>query len=70
MKNVITNLNNLKSKVDKLDLDKLVPVPLDFSNLIDLVKSDVAKKYVYNAKIKNIEDKILDITILSTKSYS
>ena len=70
MKNVITNLNNLKSKVDKLDLDKLVPVPLDFSNLIDVVKSDVAKKYVYNAKIKNIEDKILDITILSTKSYS
>ena len=70
MKNVITSLNNLKSKVDKLDLDKLVPVPLDFSNLIDVVKSDVAKKYVYNAKIKNIEDKILDITILSTKSYS
>ena len=70
MKNVITNLNNLKSKVDKLDLDKLVPVPLDFSNLTDVVKSDIAKKYVYNAKIKNIEDKILDITILSTKSYS
>ena len=70
MKNVITSLNNLKSKVDKLDLDKLVPAPLDFSNLIDVVKSDVAKKYVYNAKIKNIEDKILDITILSTKSYS
>ena len=70
MKNVITNLNNLKSKVDKLDLDKLVPAPLDFNNLIDVVKSDVAKKYVYNAKIKNIEDKILDITILSTKSYS
>ena len=70
MKNVITNLNNLKSKVDKLDLDKLVPVPLDFSNLTDVVKGDIAKKYVYNAKIKNIEDKILDITILSTKSYS
>ena len=70
MKNVITNLNNLKSKVDKLDLDKLVPVPLDFSYLTDVVKSDIAKKYVYNAKIKNIEDKILDITILSTKSYS
>ena len=28
-----TNLNNLKSKVDKLDVDKLVPVPVDLSKL-------------------------------------
>ena len=28
LKNVATNLNNLKSKVDKLDVDKLVPVPV------------------------------------------
>ena len=27
LKNVPTNLNNLKNKVDKLDLVKLVPVP-------------------------------------------
>ena len=26
-----TNLANLKTKVDKLDIDKLVPVPLDLS---------------------------------------
>ena len=26
-----TNLANLKSKVDKLDIDKLVPVPTDLS---------------------------------------
>ena len=47
MKNVPTNLSNLKSKVDKLDVDKLVPVPLDLSKL-----SDVVKKDLYNAKIK------------------
>ena len=62
MKNVLTNLNNLKSKVEKLDVDKLVPVPGDLSKLGDLVKTYVAKKDVYNAKIKNIEDKIPDIT--------
>ena len=28
-----TNLANLKTKVDKLDIDKLVPVPLDMSKL-------------------------------------
>ena len=58
----------MKSKVDKLDVDKLVPVPVDLSKLSDVVKNDVVKKDVYNAKIKDIEDKILDITNLATKS--
>ena len=68
LKNVPTNLSNLKSKVDKLDVDKLVPVPVDLSKLSDVVKNDVIKKDVYNAKIKNIEDKIPDITNLATKT--
>ena len=67
LKNVPTNLSNLKSKVDKLDVHKLVPVPFDLSKLSDVVKNDVIKKDVYNAKIKNIEDKIHDITNLATK---
>ena len=36
-----TNLANLKSEVDKLDIDKLVPVPVDLSKLSDVVKNDV-----------------------------
>ena len=59
MKNVRTNLSYMKSKVDKLDVDKLVPVPVNLSKLSDVVKNDVVKKDIYNAKIKNIEDKIL-----------
>ena len=66
LNNVSTNLNNLKSKIDKLDVDKLVPVPVDLCKLSDAVKIDVVKKYVYNPKIKNIEDKIPDITNLKT----
>ena len=69
LKNVPTNLSNLKSKVDKLDADKLLPVPDDLSKLSDLVKNDVVKKDVYNAKIKNIEDKIPDITNLATNAF-
>ena len=65
MKNVPTNLSNLKSKVDKLDVDKLVTVPVDLSKLSDVVKNYVVKKDVYNAKIKNIEDKVTDITNLA-----
>ena len=59
LRKVQTNLSNLKSKVDKLDVDKLAPFP-------DLVKNDVVKKDVYNAKIKSIEDNITDITNLAT----
>ena len=39
-----TNLASPKTKVDKLDIDKLVPVPVDLSKLSDAVKNDVAKK--------------------------
>ena len=68
LKNVPTNLRNLKSKVDKLDVDKLVPVPADLSKLNNVVKNDVVKKDVHNAKIKNIEGKIPDITNLATSA--
>ena len=68
LKNVPTNLSNLKSKVDKIDVDKLVPVPVDSSKLSDVVKNDVVKKDVYNAKIKTIEDNIPDITNLTTNT--
>ena len=33
-----TNLANLKTEVDKLDIDKLVPVPTDLSKLRNVVK--------------------------------
>ena len=39
-----SNLASLKTEVDKLDIDKLVPVPVDLSNLSDIVKNDVVKK--------------------------
>ena len=38
------NLANLKTEVDKLDIDKLVPVPVDLSKLSDVVKNDAVKK--------------------------
>ena len=38
-----TNLANLKTEVDKLEIDKLAPVPVDLSKLSDIVKNDVVK---------------------------
>ena len=36
-----TNLARLKTEVDKLDIDKLVPIPVDLSKLSDVVNNDV-----------------------------
>ena len=66
LKNVPTNLNNLQIKVNKLGVDKLVPIPVDVRKLSHLVKYDVVKKDVCNAKVKNTEDKIPAITNLVT----
>ena len=66
LENIPTGLNSLKSKIDKLDDDKLVSVPVDLSKLSGVVRNDVLKKYVYNDKIKDIEDKIPDLTTNTT----
>ena len=53
-----SNLASLKTEVDKLDVDKLPPVPVDLSKLSDAVKYDVVKKIEYDkllAKVNNID---------------
>ena len=55
---VKTNLASPKTEVDKLDIDKLAPAPVDLSKLSDEVKNYVAKKAVYDklvAKVNNID---------------
>ena len=55
-----TSLANLKTEVDKLDIDKLAPVPIDFGKLSDVVKNDI-KKTVYDklvAKVNNIDTSV------------
>ena len=58
----------MKRRVDKLDVDKLIPVPVDLSKLSDMVTNYVVKKDVYNANIKNIEEETPDITNLATST--
>ena len=57
LQNVSGNLTNLRNKVD---VDKLVTVPVDFSKISDVVLDDVINKDVYDVKIKNID--VIDIT--------
>ena len=50
-----SNLASLKTEVDKLDIDKLLPVPVDLSKLSDVVKKDV-KKPVYDKLVKKVNN--------------
>ena len=79
-----TNLANLKTEVDKLDIDKLVPIPLDLSKLSDVAKIDVYNKLVttvnnidtsrfvlktkYDTDKSELENKIPDTSGLAKKT--
>ena len=53
-----SNLANLKTEVDNLDIDKLTPVPNNLAELSNVVKNGVVKKTIYDklvAKVNNID---------------
>ena len=60
------NLANLKSEVDKLDIDKLKPVPTDLSKLSDVVKN-VVKKTDYNKLVIKVDNRDTSRFVLKTK---
>ena len=62
-----TNLANLKTEVDKLDIDKLVHVPVDVSKLSDVVKMDVVKKDVYDKLVTKVNNIDTSRFVLKTK---
>ena len=49
-----SDLVSLKADVDKLDIDKLIPVPANLSKLSNLVKNDVVKKTLYDKLITKV----------------
>ena len=65
--NVPTSLNNLKTKVDDLDVSKLKTVPIDSKKLSDVVTNEFAKNVIFNTlntKVNSLENKIPDATTL------
>ena len=51
-----TNLARLKTEIDKLDIDKLVTVPVDLNKLSDLLNNDVVKKTVYDKLVEKVNN--------------
>ena len=50
-----SNLVSLQTKVDKLDIDKLLPVSVDLSKISDVVKNDVVKKTAHDELVKMLK---------------
>ena len=61
------NLASLKTEVDKLDIDKLAPVPVDLSKLSDVVKNDVVKKALYDKLVAILNNIDTSAIVLKTK---
>ena len=62
-----SSLASLKTEVDKLDIDKLVPVPVDLSKLSNVVKNDVVKKAVYDKLVEKVNNIDINGFVLKTK---
>ena len=65
--NVSTNLNNLKTKVNDLDVGKSKSVPADLEKLSDVVHNKIVKNTKFNTletKVSSLEKKIPDATSL------
>ena len=62
-----TNLAFLKTEVDKLDINKLVPLPVDLSKLSDVVKNDAVKKAVYDKLVTKVNNIDTSDFVLKTK---
>ena len=50
----------MKSEVDKLDVDKVVPVPVDLSKPSAVVKNGFVKRTKYDELVKSVD--VLPIT--------
>ena len=72
--NFSTSLNNLKTKVDDLDLGKLKAVPVDLKKLSDVVGNKVVKNIKFKwlkSKVHNLEKNIPDATtFIHIKQYN
>ena len=65
MVNVPTSLNDLKTKVDNLDVGKLKTVPVDLKKLSDVVDNEVFKNTnckTLKTKVNSFKKKIPDAT--------
>ena len=62
-----SDLASLKTEVDTLDIAKLLPVPVDLSKLLDVVKNDVVKKTEYNKFVAKVDNTVITNFVKKSK---
>ena len=62
-----SNLASFKTEADKLDTDKLVPVPVGLSKVSDVVENDVVKERMCNKLVKKVNNIQTSGFVLKTK---
>ena len=62
-----SNLASLKTEVNKLGIDKLVPVPVYLSKLSDVVKNHIVKKIVHDKLLEKVNNINTSGFVLNTK---
>ena len=65
-----SNLASLKTEVDKLNIDKLVPVPVDLNKLSGVIKNDVVKETVHDKLVAKVNSINTNGFILKTMTDS
>ena len=65
-----SNLASLKTEVDKLNIDKLVPVPVDLNKLSGVIKNDVVKETVRDKLVAKVNSINTNGFILKTMTDS
>ena len=62
-----SDLARLKAEVDKLDINKLISIPVDLSKLSDVVKNDVFKKTVSDKLVFKVNSIDISGFVFKTK---
>ena len=63
---IVSGVNNLKIKLDDLDVGKLKAVSVDLKKISDVVSKEIVKRTVYNklnAKLNNLEIKTVEVLL-------
>ena len=56
MEKLPSGINSLNSKIDKLDVNELAPVPVVLRKLNDVVKNTVVEKTKYSELVTKVND--------------
>ena len=62
-----SNLAKLKAEINKIYIDKLKTVPVELSNLSNIINNEIVKKTVYDKLVAKVNNVDISGFVLKTK---